>query len=200
MANATSMIRVFLAVELSSDIREKIVFLQQQLQATLPPINWVRPESIHLTLKFLGYVEPSRISQLLSVLEPIGKKQNGFSINLQGLGVFPNVNRPRIFWVGVTGMTQGLKALVFEIEAALDSLGFPLADKPYHPHLTLARIKRENAIVGAALVENGILQTDQPLGTLTIEGFLLFQSDLDSSGATYTPLGTVRLSGNTPER
>ncbi len=71
------MIRVFLAVELSLDIQEKLAHLQQ-LRSILPPINWVRPESIHLTLKFLGYVEPSTISQLLSVLEPVGKKTRGF--------------------------------------------------------------------------------------------------------------------------
>jgi 2'-5' RNA ligase len=194
------MIRVFVAVELSSEVREKISALQQQLNTTLPPMNWVRPESIHLTLKFLGSVEPSRISQLLSVLEPIGKRQNKFSVDVQDLGVFPHVKHPRIFWVGVTGKTHALQELVLEIEAVLEPLGFPLEDKPYHPHLTLARMTRENAIVGSALVKNGILHSDHQLGTLPIDRFLLFQSDLDSFGATYTPLGSVQLSGSTPER
>ena len=194
------MIRVFLAVEISSGIRENLFSLQQELKNILPPINWVRPESIHLTLKFLGYVEPSLVSQLLSVLEPIGKQQDGFSIEAQGLGVFPQVKRPRVFWVGFTGNTQALQNLVLEIEAALEPLGFLPEEKPYHPHLTLARIKRDNAIVGSALVENGILHSDQQLGTLLIERFILFQSNLDSFGATYTPLGFVQLSGSTPER
>ena len=194
------MIRVFVAVELSSEVREKISALQQQLNTTLPPMNWVRPESIHLTLKFLGSVEPSRISQLLSVLEPIGKRQNKFSVDVQDLGVFPHVKHPRIFWVGVTGKTHALQELVLKIEAVLEPLGFPLEDKPYHPHLTLARMTRENAIVGSALVKNRILHSDQQLGTLPIDRFILFQSDLDSFGATYTPLGSVQLSGSSPER
>jgi 2'-5' RNA ligase len=194
------MIRVFVAVELSSEVREKISALQQQLNTTLPPMNWVRPESIHLTLKFLGSVEPSRISQLLSVLEPIGKRQNKFSVDVQDLGVFPHVKHPRIFWVGVTGKTHALQELVLEIEAVLEPLGFPLEDKPYHPHLTLARMTRENAIVGSALVKNRIFHSDQQLGTLPIDRFLLFQSDLDSFGATYTPLGSVQFSGSSPER
>jgi 2'-5' RNA ligase len=194
------MIRVFLAVELSSDLREKISALQQQLKTTLLPMNWVRPESIHLTLKFLGSVEPSRSSQLLSVLEPIGKRQNKFSVDVQDLGVFPHVKHPRIFWVGVTEKTHALQELVLEIEAVLEPLGFPLEDKPYHPHLTLARMTRENAIVGSALVKNGILHSDHQLGILPIDRFLLFQSDLDSFGATYTPLGSVQLSGSSPER
>jgi 2'-5' RNA ligase len=194
------MIRVFVAVELSSEVREKISALQQQLNTTLPPMNWVRPESIHLTLKFLGSVEPSRISQLLSVLEPIGKRQNKFSVDVQDLGVFPHVKHPRIFWVGVTGKTHALQELVLKIEAVLEPLGFPLEDKPYHPHLTLARMTRENAIVGSALVKNRIFHSDQQLGTLPIDRFILFQSDLDSFGAIYTPLGSVQFSGSSPER
>lgn len=194
------MIRVFLGVELSSDIRDKLFSLQQQLKKILPPINWVRPGSIHLTLKFLGYVDSAIISQLLSVLEPIGKKQNEFSIDVEGLGIFPHLKHPRIFWVGLTGNMQALHELVFEIEAALETLGFPSEEKTYHPHLTLARIKRENATVGLAIKQNGILESDQHLGTVIVDRFTLFQSDLDSSGATYTPLGTVLLSENTPER
>ena len=193
------MIRVFLAVELSSGIREHLSSLQQELKKTLPPINWVRPESIHLTLKFLGYVEPSRISQLLLALEPIGTKQHGFSIEVQGMGVFPQVKHPKILWVGVIGKTHALQELVLEIESALEPLGFPPEEKPYHPHLTLARIKRDNAIVGSALLKHGVLEREPHLGTLTVDRLTLFQSDLDSTGATYTPLGTVLLSPHNPE-
>ncbi len=188
------MIRIFLAVELSSNIREKLSSLQQQLKKMLPPINWVRPESIHLTLKFLGYVEPSLVSQLLSVLEPIGKKQTIFSIHVQGLGVFPQVKHPRIFWVGLTGDTEALKNFVLEIEAVLEPLGFPPEEKSYHPHLTLARIKRENAKFGSALMQTRVLESGQHLGTLIVDRFSLFQSDLDSSGARYSSLWTVPFS------
>ncbi len=188
------MIRIFLAVELSSNIREKLSSLQQQLKKMLPPINWVRPESIHLTLKFLGYVEPSLVSQLLSVLEPIGKKQTIFSIHVQGLGVFPQVKHPRIFWVGLTGDTEALKNFVLEIEAVLEPLGFPPEEKSYHPHLTLARIKRENAKVGSAFIQTRALECAQHLGTVIVDRFTLFQSDLDSSGARYSSLWTVPFS------
>ena len=192
------MIRVFLAVELSSNIQEKLFALQQQLKGILPPINWVRPESIHLTLKFLGYVHPSLVSQLLSALEPIGEKHAPFSIDVQGLGVFPQVKHPRIFWVGFTGNTQALQELVLEIEAVLETLGFPPEEKPYHSHLTLARIKRENAKVGSAFIQTRALKSDQHLGALIVDRFTLFQSDLDSSGARYTPLWTVPFSEKPP--
>jgi 2'-5' RNA ligase len=192
------MIRVFLAIELSSGIRKNLSSLQQQLKATLPPINWVRPESIHLTLKFLGYVDPSLVSQLLSALEPIGEKHAPFSVAIQGLGVFPQVKHPRIFWVGLTGNTQALQDLVFEIDVVLETMGFPPEEKTYHPHLTLARIKRENAKVGSALIRTKALESDQHLGTLVVDGFTLFQSDLDSSGARYTSLWTVPFSEISP--
>ena len=192
------MIRVFLAVELSSDVREKLFSLQQELKKTLPPINWVRPESIHLTLRFLGYVDSSLVSQLLSVLEPIGEKHAPFSVDVQGLGVFPHVKHPRIFWVGLTGNMQALQDLVFEIDVVLETMGFPPEEKTYHPHLTLARIKRENAKVGSALIQTRALESDQHLGTLIVDGFTLFQSDLDSSGARYTSLWTVPFSEISP--
>ena len=193
------MIRVFVAVDLSSGVQKEIAVQQQYLKKILPPMNWVRPESIHLTLKFLGSIEPSRISQLLSVLEPIGKRQHRFSINVQSLGVFPHVKHPRIFWLGIKGKTQALQELVLEIEAVLDPLGSPPEEKAYQPHLTLARIKRENAIIGAAIEKSKILQDNHQIGTLAIDKFILFQSNRDSFGATYTPLVTVRLSGGIPD-
>ena len=157
-------------------------------------MNWVRPESIHLTLKFLGSVEASSIPQFLSVLEPIGDRTNKFSLDVHGVGVFPNRQRPRVFWVGVSGQTQSLQRLVSEVSAALDPLGFSPEDKAYHPHLTLARIKRENGTVGSALLEKGVLENDCHLGILSVDRFILFQSDLNSTGACYTSLGTVLLS------
>ena len=193
------MIRVFLAVELSSNIQEKLFALQQQLKGILPPVNWVRPESIHLTLKFLGYVDSSLVSQLLSVLEPIGEKHTPFSVDVQGLGVFPQVKHPRIFWVGLTGNTQALHDLEFEIEAALEPLGFPPEEKTYHPHLTLARIKRENAQVGSALIQTKALESKSNLGAVIVDRFTLFQSDLDSSGARYTSLWTVPFMADSSE-
>lgn len=185
------MIRVFLGIELSACIREKLFCLQQQLKKTLPSINWVRQESLHLTLKFLGDVEPSIISQLRSALEPLGAKRGGFSLAVQGVGVFPQGEHPRVLWVRLTGDVHVLQELVLEAEAALEPLGFPPQEKVFHPHLTLARIKRENAAVGAALLESGVLDSDQNLGTLPIERFTLFRSDLDSSGAMYTALWTI---------
>lgn len=184
-------IRAFLAIDLSVVIRQALAQLQTELRGKLPKVTWVRPESIHLTLKFLGYIEVSMVDQLRDALEPLGKGQSSFTINVQGLGVFPSVQKPRILWVGIIGEIQLLLNLLLQIEVALEPLGFVPEERPYHPHLTLARIKHESTKVGSALNQAGVLEENQYLGQLEIDRLTLFQSDLDSSGARYTSLWTV---------
>ena len=190
--NQTSL-RVFLAVELSSDLCRKVAEFQQQLRGNLPEVNWVRPESIHLTLKFLGYVDAAMVEQLLPAMEPVGRNQAPLSLEIQGLGVFPHIRRPRILWIGCTGDVPSLLHLVSRIECALEPLGFPHERKPYHPHLTLARIKQGNSKVGSVLTHSGLLEQPQTLGALRVDRITLFRSDVSSFGAEYTPLGRVAL-------
>ncbi len=189
-------LRVFLAVDLSAVIRQALVQLQDELRGKLPKVNWVRPESIHLTLKFLGYVEVSMVDQLREALEPLGKGQSSFMINVQGLGVFPLAQKPRILWVGLTGEIQPLLNVVSQIEEALEPLGFVPEERPYHPHLTLARIKHESSKVGSALNQAGVLEEKHHLGKLEIDRLTLFQSELGVNGAKYTPLWSVPFTGD----
>jgi len=191
-SNHTSL-RVFLAVELSPILSQKVAELQQELRGTLPTINWVRPESIHLTLKFLGYVAPVMVEQLLTAIEPIWKRQASITLEIQGLGVFPHIRCPRILWIGCTGDRHSLLNLVSQIEGALEPLGFPLEEKAYHPHLTLARIKHDNSKVGGVLAHSGLLEQPWNLGPLHIDRITLFRSDLSPNGAEYTSLWTVPL-------
>ena len=186
-------LRVFLAVELSRNLCEKVAELQQELRVTLPTINWVRPESIHLTLIFLGYVAPAMVEQLLTAIEPIRKSQPSIMLEIQDLGVFPHIRCPRILWIGCTGDLPSLLNLVSQIEGAMEPLGFPLEEKAYHPHLTLARIKHDNAKVGSVLAHSGLLEQPRNLGPLLIDRITLFRSDLSPKGAEYTSLWTVPL-------
>jgi RNA 2',3'-cyclic 3'-phosphodiesterase len=186
-------LRVFLAAELPSDLCQKMAELQRQLRSNLPEVNWVRPESIHLTLKFLGYVDAAMAEQLLPAMEPVGRSQAPLTLEIQGLGVFPHIRRPRILWIGCAGDIPSLLKLVSRIEGALEPLGFPLEEKPYHPHLTLARIKHGNSKVGSVLTHSGLLEQPQTLGALRIERITLFRSDVSSFGAEYTSLWTAPL-------
>ena len=191
-SNPTSL-RVFLAVELSSNLRKKVAELQRELRGTLPTINWVHPESIHLTLKFLGYIAPAMVEQLLTAIEPIRKRQTSIMVEIQGLGVFPHIHRPRILWIGCTGDMPSLLNCVSRIEGTLEAFGFPPEEKPYHPHLTLARIKHDNSKVGNLLAHSGLLEQPRSLGPWHIDRITLFRSDLSPKGVAYTALWTVPL-------
>ncbi|GJL57328.1 MAG: RNA 2',3'-cyclic phosphodiesterase [Nitrospirales bacterium] len=184
-------LRVFLAVELSLDLLRKVVELQCQLRDGLPKINWVPPESLHLTLKFLGYVDAPMVEQILTAIEPIRTSQQAFTLEVKGVGVFPHLRRPRILWVGCTGDIPALLTLVSRIEGALEPLGFPPEDKPFFPHLTLARINHNNTQVGGALTQSGFLEQSQALGILHIDRITLFRSEVSQSGAEYTALRTL---------
>ncbi|MFZ1747074.1 MAG: RNA 2',3'-cyclic phosphodiesterase [Nitrospirales bacterium] len=186
-------LRVFLAVELSLDLRRKVVELQRQLRESLPMVNWVRPEAIHLTLKFLGYVDASMVESVLTAIEPIRTSQPPLTLEVHGLGVFPHLRRPRILWIGCIGDIPALLNLVLRIEAALEPLGFPPEDKPYFPHLTLARIKHDQSQVGGVLIHSGLLEQPQNLGILHVDRITLFRSEVSQSGAEYTALRTVPL-------
>ncbi len=156
-------------------------------------VNWVRSDSIHLTLKFLGNVESGMVEQVVTAIEPIRKRQPPFPLEIHGLGVFPHIRRPRILWIGCTGDVPALLNLVIRIENALEPLGFSPEKKPYSPHLTLARIKRDNSMVGRVLSQSGLLEQPQNLGSVLIDRITLFRSDLSPFGAEYTSLGTVTL-------
>ncbi len=178
-------------MELSLDLCRKVGELQHQLRNFLPNVNWVRPESIHLTLKFLGNVDAGMVEQVLTALETIRQSQPPFTLEIQGLGVFPHLRRPRILWIGCTGDIPALVNLVSEIEGVLNLLGFPREEKPYYPHLTLARIKHDNSQVGGVLTHSGLLEQSQNFGTLCVDRVTFFRSDVSQFGAVYRALGTV---------
>lgn len=188
-----SSLRAFLGVSLPHELCRQVAEFQQQLRKTVPIANWVRPESIHLTLKFLGNMDPAMVERLLKAVEPVRTHQSPLTMRVQGLGVFPDSRRPRILWTGCTGEIPSLLKLVAHIEQALAPLGFPPEEKPYHPHLTLARIKHDSPRVGAMLRESDLIGQSPELGLLPIDRLTLFQSVLRPSGAEYIPLWAVSL-------
>lgn len=192
-----SSLRTFLGVSLPQELCRQLAEFQQQLRRTMPVVNWVRPESIHLTLKFLGSIDFSMVEQMLKAVEPVRTYQAPFIMRVQGVGVFPDSRRPRILWTGCTGEIPALHNLVAYIEQALEPLGFPPEEKPYHPHLTLARIKQDSSKVGAMLRESNLIGQTPELGKLPIDRLTLFQSVLTPSGAEYIPLWAVLLNENT---
>ena len=194
------MIRTFVAVELEASLCQALAQVQMALRSRLEQsagsdirIQWVKPESIHQTLKFLGDIPEDRVPDVQAALARVAGGHSRFTVDVEGLGVFPDARAPRVLWVGLTAHVDALKRLAADIEAALGAIGFAPESKPYNPHLTLARIKERSRDVGRALSDESMLAQDTKLGALTVAAVSLIKSDLQRSGSVYTRLCAVPL-------
>ena len=185
------MIRSFLAIELPKPILRKIEEVQGDLRLTHADVRWVNPEKIHLTLKFFGSIEESRIDSIFKSIEEPVRNTLPFSIRVQGMGAFPHLKNPRVIWVGLVNGSQIFTSLQKEIETELEKIGFQPEDRPFHPHLTLGRMKSSRG--KDELVERMEKHKEEGFGDLQVERVILFKSDLKPSGPIYTALRELRL-------
>jgi 2'-5' RNA ligase len=179
--------RTFIAIDLPEYIHAALGQKQAAFRAACPDARWTRPEGIHLTLKFLGEISEERVKQVTEVLAGLGAVEK-FSIEVKGFGFFPDARRPRVFWVGLEA-PPALGELVRRVEAAMEKLGFAPEDRPFAPHLTLARFKtpRPQPTLKALLEREGEVGNLQPplLGRFEVSEFFLFESKLSPHGAEY---------------
>jgi 2'-5' RNA ligase len=188
-------VRAFLGVSISSALRHRLAALQIDLESKLPGVSWVRPESIHLTLKFLGAIDASRVSALTTAIDPVVRPREPFVCRVEGLGTFPEGESPRVLWVGVRDERGELEELRNDLEEQLTSLGFSREDQAFRPHLTLARIRRNHLEFGKMLSEIGRSEVLDDHGELEVERVQLFQSEREESGMLYRALSGIPLSG-----
>jgi 2'-5' RNA ligase len=199
-------IRAFLAVELSQELRAELATVQQELKHRIEPemkrnmrISWTRPPSIHLTLKFLGDMDEQVIDPLRVALEQAIGSQIAVNVPLERLGAFPHPQSPRVLWIGpLENWEKGAEAkriaeIHGAIEQACEGLRFLRETKPFSPHLTLARIKVGERQVGVVLAKGGALDRPLSLGSLAVESVVLMKSELKPTGSVYTRLWDVRL-------
>ena len=170
--------RLFLAVDLPAELRSRLEGLQRELRSLLPQARWVRPEGIHLTLKFLGEVAPERVEELCRCVAEALPRLAPWEVEARGLGAFPSLQRPRVVWVGVEDPSGRLFELQRRLERGLVPLGFPL-ERGFVPHLTLARVK------GSA---RALPPRADGFGRLRVEEVVLFRSELRPEGARYSRL------------
>ncbi len=184
-------IRTFIAVEIPSGIKEEMARVQAGLKESGAYVGWVRPEGIHLTLKFLGDVEASRIDELAAAVQDAARGTGPVRLDVRGIGVFPNARAPRVVWLGVSGEVDALSALADRIEAACERLGYPREKRGFTPHLTLGRVKspgrRESLMRKVAEYEKA------DLGGFTAESVSIMKSELKPSGAVYTEMRRIEL-------
>ncbi|HSE86762.1 MAG TPA: RNA 2',3'-cyclic phosphodiesterase [Candidatus Binatia bacterium] len=184
------MIRAFIAVEIEPQTVRQIIAAVADLKPRIPAIRWVPPTNFHFTLKFLGDIEESKIEPIAQALELALHPFPRFTINAKGLGVFPDLKRPRILWVGLEG--KGLAELTSKVETALESLGFAPEKKEFKPHLTLGRWRQFDRSSRKFGVELERWKAHE-FGESTVAEVIFFRSELKREGAIYHPLKVVAL-------
>ena len=181
-------IRAFLAIDPSEEVLRSIADIQGILKRNIRgSISWVRPEGIHLTLKFFGDIGREHLLSIAEVVTVHAAATPPLNLFVQGLGVFPAPRRPRVLWIGVGGDTERLIALQKAVDQGLETCGFRKEERPFQAHLTLARIKSPQGLAGIEkmLTEKG----SEGAGAFKARSVTLFQSELTPKGAIYTVLG-----------
>jgi 2'-5' RNA ligase len=185
------LIRSFLAIELPVTVQTKIGEIERELESTSADVRWANPEKIHLTLKFFGNIEESKIDSIVAAIKgPTGTAQP-FQLNVRGIGAFPNLKNPRVIWIGLVEGDGVLIPLQKEMDASLEKIGFQPEGRPFRPHLTLGRVKSNRG--KEELMRRVEKYREEEIGNFQVEKVILFKSDLTSTGPIYTPLREVRL-------
>ena len=186
--------RIFVALDIPDATRAAITHYMEGLRNFAPHARWVRPESFHVTLKFIGEQTSERVEQIKKALSVV--KAPPFEIAFRNTGFFPNAKRPRVFWVGIHA-SDDLPKLAAAVDHAVALTGVPLEKNPFTPHLTLSRIGSGRPHPGhgdrpdnnLARLATKLPSLEQPeFGTMTAREFYLYESKLSPSGARYTKL------------
>ena len=194
--------RIFVGLDLDPAIRQRIQRFVEGVSPFAPEARWVRPESLHITLKFIGEQKAEQVEAIKQVLNKVETPQ--FEIALRSWGFFPTVKAPRVFWIGLDG-PPALVGLAAAIDAATASLGIAAEERAFSPHLTLARSGQGAS--GAPGLRKGdgpnpvfqMLQkrlaqmAEVEFGTMAAREFFLYQSQLGAYGSNYSKLGKFEL-------
>ncbi len=184
--------RTFIAVPLPAESHELLAGMQQELKAAEAEVRWTAAKSIHLTLKFLGEVEPAEIPRMAGLLREACRRLAPFGLSLRGLGAFPGLRNPRVVWCGVEGGLAALGELQRRVEGVCEGLGFAREQRGFSPHLTLGRVKgRRNLHRLADCIKIGSPREQ----SFEVNAFHIYRSTLTPQGALYDILETIDLEG-----
>jgi len=188
-------LRCFIAVEVPGPMKRAIGDMIDNLKKSGSDVKWLRPENIHITLKFLGSTEESLLDE---VKESLSKKLSPYSpfyITISGIGCFPDERRPRVVWVGTHESSGQVRDVQRAIEAEMAKFGFPSEERNFSPHLTIGRVKSREKI--AALITMLGEYRQVSFGDLDVRGVTLMKSELNPAGAKYFPLAEIPFGGRT---
>lgn len=186
--------RVFIAIDLDEIIKQDLADLQAELQGKVDikrgDANWVNPDNIHLTLKFLGEAKDAQVVDICNIAKEIAPRHKKFDIDFEKVGYFGGKSA-RVLWVGAGENCEELLELQQDLEEKLAELGWATESRKYAGHLTLCRVR--NAKAGFKLAQLTASYENFKLGTISAEAVTVYQSELTSSGPNYTILGNYGL-------
>ncbi|MBU1726324.1 MAG: RNA 2',3'-cyclic phosphodiesterase [Candidatus Omnitrophica bacterium] len=189
--------RTFIAIELPQEIKDYLACLQEKLKATGADVKWVAPQNIHLTLKFLGEIDDSKLEKIVGIIGAVSEEKPRFQISISSLGAFPKIQFPRVIWVGVEQGDRETKEIAKTLEEKLQKAGIPKEERAFSSHITIGRTR-------SGLNTNKLAQEMNMLGKeiqvknlgFKAERITLFKSTLTSKGPIYEILKEASLKTN----
>jgi len=187
-------LRTFVALEISDAVRQRTLQLIEQLRRAQVEVKWVEAENLHLTLKFLGDVDPLELPEVCRAVEKAAVGEAPFRMQLRGAGAFPSLDRPRILWLGVGVGNEQVSELFERIDQTLAEAGFAPESRKFHPHMTLGRIRR--AFKGVSDLADLLRRRhDFEAGTCDVTQAVVFVSQLGRGGPRYEAVARLPLRG-----
>jgi RNA 2',3'-cyclic 3'-phosphodiesterase len=190
------MIRSFIAIDLPQETREKLAAIQEQLKQSRAGVRWVKPSSIHLTLKFLGDILTGQVDDIAAAAAQLLREAPPLTLCAAGLGTFPGPRKPRVIWVGLRGEVERLANIQSGLEKALEPLGFAREGRGFSPHLTIGRVKDRHRL--QPLIDAMSTLELPEFNSFDADEIILYKSDLRPTGAIYTKLHRMPLAASAP--
>ncbi len=189
--------RTFIGIDIGDGIRNNAVSLQETLAKTGAEVKWASPDSLHVTLLFLGEVDDRELHPVCKAVAAVAATEPAFTLRVGGVGAFPNARRPKVVWGGVTDGAESLQRLNAALEEEMLELGcYRTEERGYTPHLTLGRVKGDS--------DSALLAADLPKrlnwdgGRFAVDEVLVFSSDMERGGPVYTVIGRAPLGTRVP--
>lgn len=183
-------LRCFIAIEMPETVKSVLSEIEEGLKKSKADVKWVKPDNIHLTLKFLGNIKEENTEKIIKIMGKTCSHYNPFNLEIKGVGMFPYIKSPRVLWVGIES-NDVLKTLQEEIDNGMASIGFEREDKKFTPHLTLGRFRSSTGKEG--LMEIIKLHEKDSFGIINVKSISLIRSDLNPEGARYSKIAEVSL-------
>lgn len=188
--------RLFIGIELPEHVKNRIAFLQEDLDMPGAPFKAVNKDNLHITLKFLGSSGEKEASETEALLRETAAEAGPFALSFKGTGVFPSSRRPLVVWAGVADEHGGLLRLRARLEETLSRAGFKEEKKSYHPHITIARLRKGAKPPDAEKLEAWLKKNRcADSGRMEVRGIALIESILSAEGASYRPIARAAVAG-----